>query len=531
MRENNAGMRDGSVGRARAAMERRGSDHVMRNASPEHSSWGDKLIAGVPARIMRPRLVFIACLVALVAFGLLMVFSASSVEALSEQGDALYFFKRQFGFAAVGSVLCALISFRAISWDFATTKLAKGVWGALAFVLLLVLFVGAGSGGAKRWIRLFAGFLFQPSEFIKPLIIILVAGVLRDFYDEERIDSNGLLKRLALYVGVPALLILVEPDTGTFMIIFATVFAMLFLCGLSWKVVWGAVGFVVVLLVGMIALTPYRLERFLVQSDPWLDKYGSGFQATLAIMAFTSGGLFGRGIGNSTMKYSYLPEAHNDYIFSIIGEELGFVGTMLFLAVFALLIYAAFQIGRQAPDLKGRMIAQGSALMLALQFFINAAGVLNIIPMSGKTMPFISYGGSSMISCLILAGLIIRVSVESNARTVYDARRRSFAVMDEDDDVSDHIGVSTAGRVRTRSGRAVPNGRTGFAVMDGKPAQEPRARAARMQGSRPRRPSSRTDGGWNRVDLNADPTDRLRGDGRDAQPRRRSDYGRDRYDR
>ena len=270
MRENNAGVRDESAKRTRVAMERRGGDRVMRNASPEHSSWGDKLIAGVPARIMRPRLVFVACLVALVAFGLLMVFSASSVEALSEQGDALYFFKRQFGFAAVGSVLCALISFRAISWDFATTKLAKGVWGALAFVLLLVLFVGAGSGGAKRWIRLFAGFLFQPSEFIKPLIIILVAGVLRDFYDEERIDSNGLLKRLALYVGVPALLILVEPDTGTFMIIFATVFAMLFLCGLSWKVVWGAVGFVVVLLVGMIALTPYRLERFLVQSDPWL---------------------------------------------------------------------------------------------------------------------------------------------------------------------------------------------------------------------------------------------------------------------
>lgn len=268
-----------------------------------------------------------------------------------------------------------------------------------------------------------------------------------------------------------------------------------------------------------------------MQSDPWLDKYGSGFQATLAIMAFTSGGLFGRGIGNSTMKYSYLPEAHNDYIFSIIGEELGFVGTMLFLAVFAVLIYAAFQIGRRAPDLKGRMIAQGSALMLALQFFINAAGVLNIIPMSGKTMPFISYGGSSMISSLILAGLIIRVSVESNARTVYDARRRSFAVMDEDEDVSDHIGVSTAGRVRTRSGRAVPNERAGFTVMDGKSAQEPRARAARSQSSCSRRPSPRTNGGWNRVDLNADPTDRLRGDGRDRQPRRRSDYRRDRYDR
>ncbi len=531
MRETTASMRDMSAARSRGAKPRGGNARRDRDASPEHSFWGEGFIAGVPARIMRPRLVFIVCLVALVAFGLLMVFSASSVEALKENGDALYYFKRQFGFAAVGSLLCAVISFRAISWNFATNQLAKGVWGALTIALLLVLLVGAGAGGAKRWIRLFAGFLFQPSEFIKPMIIILVAGAMADFYEDERIDSSRFLMRIAFFVGLPALLIVAEPDTGTFMIIFATVFLMLFLCGLSWKLVIAAVAFAVILLFGMVALTPYRLERFSVQLDPWDDKYGSGFQATLALMAFTSGGLLGRGIGNSTMKYCYLPEAHNDYIFSIIGEELGFVGTMIFLAVFALFIYSAFQIGRRASDLKGRMVAQGCALMLALQFLLNAAGVLNLIPMSGKTMPFISYGGSSMISSLILAGLIIRVSVESNARTVYDARRRSFAVMDEDDDVSDHIGVSTAGRVRTRSGRSVSNEHAGFAVMDGASAQEPRVRVARTRPSRAERASSRAGGGWDRVDLNADPADRLRVDGRDGRPRRRSDNRRNRYDR
>lgn len=148
-------------------------------------------------------------------------------------------------------------------------------------------------------------------------------------------------------------------------------------------------------------------------------------------MAFASGGLFGRGIGNSTMKYSYLPEAHNDYILAIIGEEVGFVGTVLFFLVFAMLIYSAFRIAEQATDRRGALMASGSAVILAVQFLINALGILNVFPMTGKPLPFISYGGSSIIVSLMLAGLILRVSYESARRDEYDRRRESFAVMDE----------------------------------------------------------------------------------------------------
>ena len=130
--------------------------------------------------------------------------------------------------------------------------------------------------------------------------------------------------------------------------------------------------------------------RIQVALNPWADEYGDGYQATLAIMAFASGGLFGRGIGNSTMKYSYLPEAHNDYILAIIGEEVGFVGTVLFFLVFAMLIYSAFRIAEQATDRRGALMASGSAVILAVQFLINALGILNVFPMTGKPLPFIS---------------------------------------------------------------------------------------------------------------------------------------------
>ena len=179
-------------------------------------------------------------------------------------------------------------------------------------------------------------------------------------------------------------------------------------------------------------------------------------------MAFASGGLFGRGIGNSTMKYSYLPEAHNDYILAIIGEEVGFVGTVLFFLVFAMLIYSAFRIAEQATDRRGALMASGSAVILAVQFLINALGILNVFPMTGKPLPFISYGGSSIIVSLMLAGLILRVSYESARRDEYDRRRESFAVMDE----------STAGVPHVRGERS---SRNGFTVLDGS-ATDPAAR-------------------------------------------------------
>ncbi len=525
------------TGRATRAASRRGSHG---SAVPEHSKWSEKLIAGVPARIMGPRIVFIVCLVALVAFGLLMVYSASAVESLKENGDALHYFVNQLKFVGIGTIALLIIAFRAIPWERATGSWATVLWAILFALLVAVMFIGSGAGGAKRWIGS-GSFSFQPSEFMKPVIIVCMARLLSDYYERRLLDRVTFAIKTAVMLGLTLLFIFIEPDTGTTLIIAITMLAMMFLSGLSMRTVLILAATAVFALLLMSVVTPYRLARFTASMDPWADMYNTGYQATLALMAFTSGGLTGRGIGNSTMKYSYLPEAHNDFILAIIGEELGFIGTTIFFIVFAMLVVAGFKIAWSSPSLRDRMIASGSSFLLGLQFLVNALGILGVTPMTGKTMPFISYGGSSMISCLILAGLIIRVSVESNARTVYDARREDFAVMGDQDYVSDHLGRSTAGAVRVRGGGA-PSDRSGFSVMDGgsptgRPA--PRDASARAGRSVPlTRGAARTrraeeganNGGWDRIDLNANPADRLRTDG--PQTRRRdSTSGRTRYDR
>lgn len=508
-------MREQSVSSKEQLVNERGSvdDASPRRASrrsdaPEHSLLGEQLIAGVPARIMRPRLVFIACLVALVVFGLLMVYSASAVEALKENGDAMFYLKRQLLFAIVGFAALGIVSTRLVSWEFATTKLTCVLWVVMALFLLAVKFVGSGAGGATRWINL-GFFMFQPSEFVKPVLIIAMAVILSDRYEKQSSTATSYAWSVTLVVGLPCALIIFQPDMGTTVIICATMFAMALLAGMSLRFTVGLGASAAVVSGILIKLQPYRLERIAAALDPWSDKFGSGYQATLALMAFTSGGLFGRGIGNSTMKYSYLPEAHNDFILAIIGEELGFVGTVIFFAVFATLIFCGFKIAWRAPRLRDRMIAAGASFMLGAQFFVNALGILGVTPMTGKTLPFISYGGSSIISCLILAALIIRVSVESNPRTVYDSRRASFAVMNDADAVSDHLGRSTAGEPHPRSSTA---SRGGFSVYDGsRSAAAPASRRASHPSSAPRSRSGETrGGGWRRVNLNSDPADRLR---------------------
>lgn len=497
----------------------------------EHSEWGNRLIAGVPARIMRPRLLFISCLVALIAFGLLMVYSASSVEAQESMGDSSYFFIHQGIFFFIGFVLLLFVATRFLSWDFATGVFIRAYWGLIALFLVAILFVGSSSRGASRWIDL-GFFSFQPSELIKPAIIVLSANLFERYFAFRSLDTQQVLLRLAVYVVIPCALIFIQPDLGTTLVICVTVFTMALLAGLPIKYAAGAVAALILFAVLMMVIAPYRLERYLVSLDPWADKYGSGFQATLAIMAFSSGGVFGRGIGNSTMKYSYLPEAHNDYILAIIGEEVGFVGTLLLFAVFATLIVSAFMIARNCPRFEGKLIAAGSATMLAVQFLINALGVLSVIPMSGKTMPFISYGGSSVLTCMLLAGLIIRVSVESNVGSVYRARRSSFSVMDEQDMVSDHLGRSTAGEVRVRRGDRAASAQTGgFSVMDGYDRDESSRRVHPPYGQASPRPHRRRDSSsasWDRVDLNSDPTGRLR---RDPTARRHRSSRGDRYGR
>ncbi len=456
-------------------MRRPDSDRASsRRTTPRSSrggqSFSERYIAGVPARIMRPRLIFMACLFTLVCFGLLMVYSASSVEALHENGSATFFLGRQAAFAVVGVLaLIAIVRVLPDSW-FGEDVLRIFLIGMIG-LLFLVFLVGSGSRGATRWLNI-AGIQFQPSEFLKPFAIAYSAIMLDRFFSPGG-NINEFLRKMGIYLGISLFLIFIQPDFGTVLIILLTLMCMALFAGLDPRFIIGVLIFGILVIVIALVAEPYRMVRIQVALNPWADEYGDGYQATLAIMAFASGGLFGRGIGNSTMKYSYLPEAHNDYILAIIGEEVGFVGTVLFFLVFAMLIYSAFRIAEQATDRRGALMASGSAVILAVQFLINALGILNVFPMT--------------------------------------RRRESFAVMDE----------STAGVPHVRGERS---SRNGFTVLDGsatEPAARPRQRTA-PQG-RPQRPSPRNaGGGYNRIDLNSDPSARLRTD--DQGPRVRRDY-------
>ena len=463
-------------GMRRPDSDRASSRRITPRSSRGGQSFSERYIAGVPARIMRPRLIFMACLFTLVCFGLLMVYSASSVEALHENGSATFFLGRQAAFAVVGVLaLIAIVRVLPDSW-FGEDVLRIFLIGMIG-LLLLVFLVGSGSRGATRWLNI-AGIQFQPSEFLKPFAIAYSAIMLDRFFSPGG-NINEFLRKMGIYLGISLFLIFIQPDFGTVLIILLTLMCMALFAGLDPRFIIGVLIFGILVIVIALVAEPYRMVRIQVALNPWADEYGDGYQATLAIMAFASGGLFGRGIGNSTMKYSYLPEAHNDYILAIIGEEVGFVGTVLFFLVFAMLIYSAFRIAEQATDRRGALMASGSAVILAVQFLI--------------------------------AGLILRVSYESARRDEYDRRRESFAVMDE----------STAGVAHVRGERP---SRSGFTVLDGsasEPAARPRPRMA-PQG-RPQRPSPRNaGGGYNRIDLNSDPSARLRTD--DQGPRVRRDY-------
>lgn len=507
-----------------------------RATATSHSDWGEKYIAGVPARIMRPRLVFLSCLIAICMFGLLMIYSASSVESLQENGSSWFFLYRQAIFMFIGFVLFAVIGSRLLPWPLFRSKLVWGVWFGVLVLLIAVLFLGQGAEewGASRWIDL-GFFNLQPAEVAKPVIIVLTAKIFADYFEDGTIDTRAFLIQMLIMLPIPLFLIFKEPDLGTTIIIALTVFAIAILCGLPWRVVAFVTIAAFVLGAAAIVTSPYRAKRFLAFLDPWSDPYDTGYQATLAIMAFASGGLFGRGIGNSTMKYHYLPEAHNDYILAIIGEELGFVGTAIFVLVFVAMIIAAFYICREAPTLHAQLLASGCTIILAVQFLINVFGILGVMPMTGKPLPFVSYGGSSIIASLVLAALIFRVSVESNVETAADRRRSGMAVMGErsarasarrsansGDDVSGHIGRSTAGEARVRSTRRdgpapradrAASSRSALSVYDG-------GRQGRGEASPTRRESRGTAGGYGRIDLGSDAGERLR----PRQERPRVDY-------
>ena len=341
----------------------------------------------------------------LTAFGLLMIYSASSVTATVREGSSWHYLARQLVFIGLSAPIAWFLSrfdyrrFRNTSWV---------LWVGGVVLLVVTLLLGIVRGGARRWIPL-GLFSLQPSELAKIACVLLVSSIAIEWM-QRKTPTNTFLGRVGMAVGVPAVLVMLQPDFGTTVTLIASVGIVLILAGIDWKWVVGAIAGVVAFAALAIAVEPYRAQRFLAFLDPWSDPQGRGYQTVQALLAFGTGGIDGVGLGLSRQKFFYLPEAHNDFILAIIGEEIGLLGTLSVVAGIALFTWAGFRIAIGTRDPFGKLVAGGLTGMLAFQAALNMAAVTGLIPITGKPLPFVSYGGSSILVTLICLGLILSVS-------------------------------------------------------------------------------------------------------------------------
>ncbi len=348
---------------------------------------------------------FLLITLILVAFGLVMLYSASSSRAYAAQdGDSMYFVKRQI-FFGLGLGVPLMIAFMSIDYHF-LAKFSGLFYGVGIFLLILVLVPGVGTtaGGATRWI-----FGFQPSEFMKFATIIMVAWYLDTYKEYIGKFGKGFLPCLAI-LAVVAFLLMLEPHFSATILIVFTGMLMMFAAGA--KISHFAVLSVPAILGGiaLVIKSPYRLQRIVAFADPFADKQGSGWQIVQSLYAMGSGGVFGVGFGQSRQKYMSLPEPHNDFIFSVLAEELGWVGVIIVIALFVCLVVRGIKIAQKAPDKLGMLIVVGCIGLIGVQALINIGVVSASFPVTGMPLPFFSYGGSALAVTLAEIGMILNVS-------------------------------------------------------------------------------------------------------------------------
>jgi len=356
---------------------------------------------------------FILGSLALLLLGLVMVASASINIAQTEFGEPFYFFWRQLAYAGIGVALATVIVFVPISvWQSLSVLLLLLGLGLL--ILVLVPGIGYEVNGSMRWMNL-GNLRFQPSEPMKLFMVLYMAGYLIRRGEEVREAVTGFLKAIAVVCLITGLLLL-EPDYGAIVVLFVTVLGMLFLAGVPMRQFFLWVIIVTLALGLLIVLAPYRLARLTAFINPWSDPFNSGFQLTQALIAIGRGELFGVGLGNSVQKLAYLPEAHTDFLFAILAEELGLVGVIIVIGLFAFIVLRAFAIAIRAEQ-KGleyaSYLAYGFGLMIGLQASINLGVNMGLLPTKGLTLPLMSYGGSSMIVTCVMLALLLRVDYET----------------------------------------------------------------------------------------------------------------------
>lgn len=349
---------------------------------------------------------------AIASIGLVMICSASISFADHSYGDAFFYLKRHLLFLLMGAVVAAVfLNVPSRFWFHYGVPLL--VLTLLLLVAVLIPGVGRRVNGSQRWIPL-GPLNLQVSEIAKFVMILFTAGYLERYQRELRENWRYFAKPIGL-LGVVAVLLLLEPDFGSSVVMAATVMGMLFMGGAR---VWQ---FTLILLAGLGAMTsvallsPYRLQRLVTFLDPWADQYDSGYQLTQSLIAFGRGEWLGVGLGNSVQKLFYLPEAHTDFVFAIYAEEFGLLGVVLAIALYVLLVSRILHVARRAVAQEDWFAAYscfGIATMLAGQAFINMGVTSGLLPTKGLTLPFISYGGSSLLMCCAMVALVLRINRE-----------------------------------------------------------------------------------------------------------------------
>jgi cell division protein FtsW len=356
----------------------------------------------------------------LVAFGLVMVYSASSARAALAADDPAYYLKRQALYALVGIVALVLLA----RTDYRRLRVAVAPLLLTSLALLVaVLAVGTPVNGARRWLS-YGAVTVQPSELAKLALVLWLAAYLARRPAPQSLGE--LLRPIGLVVGTAFALVIVEPDLGTAIAISIMAAAVLLVAGTRLSTLAGAGMLGFFLVAAAIWIEPYRRERLLSFLDPWQDPEGAGFQSVQAILALGSGGFFGTGLGESVQKVYYLPEASTDMIFAIIGEELGLVGAFAVIAAFVVFGYAGFNIALGCRDPFGKLLAAGVTALVCGQAAVNVSAVMGLAPLTGIPLPFVSYGGSSLVVGLAAVGILLNIAVSdaAGARAEMPGRRR-----------------------------------------------------------------------------------------------------------
>ena len=357
----------------------------------------------------QPDFVLLVCIALLIFFGLIFLSSASSNLAFYKYGDTYKFVKQQIVHGLIPGLLLFYIAIR-IKYEHYLKIAWLGLFGSLILLVLVFLTSLSGEYSAQSWIRI-GGFLFQPSELVKLFMIMFLAGWFSKRGRQVKELSTAI--PFIIIMSVIAVMIIKQPDIGTLAIIGLTSLAMYYVAGANWKHFGAIVVAAGLSFVAMVKAAPYRMNRITAWLDPNVDPQGIGWQIKQSLIAIGSGGWLGVGLGASRQK-SYLPEPANDSIFAVISEEIGFIFTMALIILFAVLMYRGFQIAKNSDDDFAKLIAIGITIWISLQIFINIAGMLKLMPLTGVPLPFISLGGTNLVVTLLAMGILVNISKYTN---------------------------------------------------------------------------------------------------------------------